>query len=41
MVDMCLEIGMDMGYLHHKKKGWNTDPNMWDGKFHPCFKKKK
>jgi len=32
---------MDMGYLHRKKKGWGKDPNTWDGKIHPCFKKKK
>ena len=41
MVDMCLEIGMDMGCLHHKKKGWGKDPNTWDGRVHPYLKKKK
>jgi len=41
MVDMCLEIGMDMSCLHRKKKGWDKDPNTWDGRVHPYFKKKK
>jgi len=40
MIDMCLEIGMNMGYLYRKKKGWGKDPNTWDGKIHPYLKKK-
>ncbi len=39
MVDVCLEIGIDMGCLHHKKKGWGKDPNMWDGRINPYFEK--
>jgi hypothetical protein len=37
---MCWYIYPDNSKICLKKRGWNTDPNTWDGKIHVNLDKK-